>query len=91
MSEPKPRQYFIRLQDLDKPLSDLHPTYPMVHYYEWFDAQARADALDAEVKAMWKENYELRTGRAYSIEDVIIFVAGAVSLTLIIVGIALSI
>ena len=88
MAEPK--RYLIRLGDLDKPESLVHPTYPMVHYYEYSDMKERADALDAEVKAMCKEAHELRTGRAYSIEDVIIFVAGAVSLTLIIVGIALS-
>ena len=57
----EPRRYFIRFADLDKPLSDLHPTYPMVHYYEYTDAKAKAEALDTEVKAMWKENHELRT------------------------------
>ena len=49
----KPRQYFIRLGDLDKPLSDLHPTYPMVHFYEYHDMKERADALASE-------NQELR-------------------------------
>lgn len=58
MAEPK--RYLIRLWDLDKPLSDLHPTYPMVHYYEYHDMKERADALDTEVKAMWAENRELR-------------------------------
>ena len=32
-----------------------------VSYPDYLDIKARADALDAEVKAMWKENYELRS------------------------------
>jgi len=57
----EPRLYYIRLNDLEKPLTDLYPSYPMVHYYEYTDAKAKAEALDTEVKAMWKENHELRT------------------------------
>lgn len=44
----KPREYFIRLGDLDKPQSNLHPTYPMVHFYEYSDMRDERDALASE-------------------------------------------
>lgn len=56
----EPRKYYIRHGDLEKPESPIQATYVMVHYYEWADAQGKADALDTEVQAMWKENKELR-------------------------------
>lgn len=46
MAEPK--RYLIRLWDMDKPESDLHPTYPMVHYYEYSDMRDERDALASE-------------------------------------------
>jgi len=37
MSEP--RVYYIRLEDLEKPLSSIHASYPMCHYHAYSDLE----------------------------------------------------
>lgn len=76
MAEPK--RYLIRLWDMDKPESDLHPTYPMVHYYEYSDMRDQRDALKEQIAAE-------RGRRTFILEEVVLIAAGAAGVAALIV------
>lgn len=73
----EPRRYLIRLGDMEKPESLVHPTYPMVHYYEYSDMRDERDALKEQLAAE-------RGRRTFILEEVVIIAAGAAGFTALI-------